>query len=147
MILPIYILAITNIPKVGRKTAIKLIRGFDRALETDEDFFSFVEFVESKHPGKTKEWDAGKALESANLCLENSSLHGISITTYWDNDYPELLKITDDPPVMLHHKGNLKCLNETRLGPPGLIWFYSRQLTECHQRSDLHPWRHWIDGF
>jgi DNA processing protein len=112
VILPIYILAITNIPKVGRKTAIKLIREFDRALETEEDFFLFVEFVESKHPGKTKEWDAGKALESANLCLENSSLHGISITTYWDTDYPELLKTTDDPPIMLHHKGNLKCLNE-----------------------------------
>lgn len=49
----------------------------------------------------------GNPLESAKLIFDKCASSSIRILDYWDEDYPELLRQINKPPVILYCKGNL----------------------------------------
>jgi DNA processing protein len=62
--------------------------------------------------------------------------HGIQSLTFWDDDYPALLKEIYDPPLVLYLKGNLQLLKTRMLGIVGarLMSAYGR-----HSLNKLIP--------
>jgi len=46
--------------------------------------------------------------------------HGAKIVTFWDSDYPEILKTIHDPPILLYVKGELDGKEEKRIAVVGM---------------------------
>lgn len=55
------------------------------------------------------------ACEKANEIIELSNKREVKIVTFLDQEYPVRLKNITDPPAVLYYKGNIRCLNASRV--------------------------------
>lgn len=102
-----YILWLADIPGIGSKTALNLIRYFGSAENVHE--CSFTELMSS---GLVNEKAAGSIIKNRRMeylddYLKNVKENGIKVHTIFDEEYPENLRNIYDPPLILYVKGEL----------------------------------------
>ncbi|OQP57842.1 DNA-processing protein DprA [Niastella populi] len=107
------IVSLLQLPKVGRKTALKLLTALDHSVSDKQDLIDYVK--EQAGSMRLPEYSAAAydlAFGHAEQILEQSEKAGISVISVLDEDYPKQLRETPDPPVTLSYKGNIKVLSE-----------------------------------
>lgn len=62
---------------------------------------------------------ACEAHEFARRQLELAQQRGCALITFWDDDYPELLKKINDPPALLYLKGGLQAADQNAIAVVG----------------------------
>ena len=79
------------------------------------------------------------AYEKAKKIIEEHTVKGIGIVTYYDSNYPQILKgtISEDgkvaPPLVLYYKGDLSIAQD-----PGLAIIGTREITEAGEKAGLY---------
>lgn len=109
-----YVLALLSIPGVGRRKAFHILRAyptasslFDATSEERARVFKNVKTLSADLLVETFEI----RLQKASFLAEKHREAGIRILTHADSDFPKLLKIIDDPPIVLFLKGNPELIN------------------------------------
>lgn len=99
------IINLLNVPKIGPQKVLALFS----KIQTEDNIFSLsereicsVEGIDQKSVKailRYNDFDFGKRL------IENTIKSKINILTFWDKDYPQLLKKIYDPPILLFSIG------------------------------------------
>jgi len=118
-----YILTLALIPGVGRATIKKIIDAslqpdlysFNKSSEQDlRSIFELLQFIRRKYV-KTLHFDNFKKYyEEALKKLELSRNEGVHVINITEDYYPPKLKSLNDPPVLLHIKGNIDVLKKPK---------------------------------
>ena len=108
-----FIIKMLQLPRIGKKTAFKLLSNCDIPIESNEDL---IEFLQSR-PGKLKlpnysDIDFQNAFMKADQILLESDKQHIKIISYFEDEYPRLLKDIPDFPLILNYKGNLNSVSD-----------------------------------
>ncbi len=94
-----------NVPKVGPQKVRNLVSKFN----IPENIFSLTEHelcrVEGIDQKSAKAIRSFKDFKIGEKLAEKTILRGITISTLWDKEYPQLLKKIYDPPVLLYSIG------------------------------------------
>lgn len=106
-----FVILTSLLPKIGRKTAFKILNKLNFKISNNEDLFSFIEEQNKSSFNKEDKIKAENKLEQIKIGNEKND---IKIVSYFDNDYPDKLKKASDPPLFLNYKGNKKLLNHTQ---------------------------------
>ena len=67
---------------------------------------SIYSYLKEKHQGQLQ-----PQITSAKEILSSSERFGLSLLSFWDDAYPEILRSIKDPPAVLYLKGNTSLLN------------------------------------
>jgi DNA processing protein len=115
---PSQILAINLINGVGPQSLRKFVKyisdnsfSFDTHPSTIEGYFSEIAKIDKRVKLPVIQ-DIKLALEEAEAIIEKSNNSNIKMISYLDKDFPPLLKLIDDYPVLLHYKGDINTLQE-----------------------------------
>lgn len=132
------VLALSSIPGLGPYRIRNLVGQFgspQAVLEASRNALCSVEGVDEKTARSIKIGVDASFVEKQITLAEKKSVRLIS---FWDDDYPELLKAIYDPPVLLYIKGSLKDLPLRRIAIVGMrsASEYGRTIAE-HFASDL----------
>ena len=124
------IIILLNLPGIGRKTAFKIC---DLATlkdnMSDQDLFEFISEIKAKKQVNRMPFitsnDFKKARGKADEIMVISEKMKIGICSFFDQEFPEKLKDSIDPPIILNYKGDIKQINEK----PGIAIIGTRQPT------------------
>jgi DNA processing protein len=121
------VLTLLELPSIGRKTAIKLIRGLSYSVSRIEDMKDWLgeAFPTGKKIQAFSAIQFNQAFGEAKRILEGSEKKGINTLTFLHPHYPTLLKQSLDPPPVLYYKGNIQNLNAL----PGVAIIGTREPT------------------
>ena len=101
------LLSLMSIPGIGPHRIRRLVGRFGSAgaaLKAGKSALLQVEGIDEKTAYAIRH----KAEPSfAELQLKKAQSHGVRLVSYWNEEYPESLKRTYDPPVLLFVKGSL----------------------------------------
>ena len=127
-----YILTLLQLPKIGRKTAYKIINDLDHNISALSDLTDFVnEKVNNYGLPEYTNVDFDTAYLKAQSILERSELAGISVISFNDAKYPKLLQNCFDKPILLNYCGNIETLNSM----PTVAVIGTREPTEFGQKA------------
>lgn len=103
-----YIIKLLELPKVGRKTALRLINEISFRISSDNDLMDFIsEKANSFRLPNYSLSDFETAFRSADEIIELSERKNIKIISFLDSLYPTQLKDIFDFPIILNYIGNL----------------------------------------
>ena len=112
------ILAISLIKGVGPQSLRKFVKyitdnsfNFDMHYSTIEGYFSELSELDKRVKLPTVQ-DIKFAIEQSENISNDSLNANIKTISYLEVDFPPLLKLLDDYPVLLHYKGNMHSLKE-----------------------------------
>jgi len=107
-----FIIALLHLPKIKRKTAYDLLITLDRDILSIGEL---IEYVSDKGDMKLKSVlsvdDFDNALNLAWQILQQSATYNIKMVSVLDDDYPKLLRQSNDPPVILNYIGDITSLS------------------------------------
>lgn len=108
-----YILKTLCLKKIGRKTAFKLFENLSYKISNNEEWVDFIKEQSShlKLPDYTRT-DFEDAQKQYETILLKSEKDNIKYVSYWDNNYPILLKNIPDKPILLYYIGDISTLNK-----------------------------------
>lgn len=110
-----HIIYTLQIPKIGKKTAFKIFKEYDeKVIKSDSDFKSFIFKISSKYDkilGNISDVSLETFILKGKEIISKSEEEGINIISYFDDDYPNNLKIQLDRPIVINYKGDLNLLN------------------------------------
>jgi DNA processing protein len=101
------LLRLISVPKVGPRRVRLLVSRFGSAsavFRASRSELAAVEGIDEATGRAVLERSDGRFAEQE---AERAARHGVRLMTFWDEDYPELLKAIHDPPVLLYVKGPL----------------------------------------
>jgi DNA processing protein len=114
----IQILAISLIKGVGPQSLRKFVKyitdnsfNFDMHYSTIEGYFSELSDIDKRVKLPTVQ-DIKFAIEQSDIIANNSIDANIKTISYLDLEFPPLLKLLDDYPVLLHYKGDINSLKQ-----------------------------------
>lgn len=103
------ILALQSTDKLGEKTLLNLLREFpDLSLDdllNNSDVHKALKYKSVVEKVSNINYLENKIIH-ANKLIEEHAKNGIEILSLHSPEYPELLKLIEDPPVLLYCKGN-----------------------------------------
>ncbi len=104
-----YLVALNLIPNIGFKRSKQLLDHFGGKYE---NIFKVPAKTISDILGmrKTPDYNPHEILEKTEEEIEKANEAGIKIITIEDNEYPDILKQTHSPPIVLYTKGDISCL-------------------------------------
>lgn len=112
LIAPEYFVKLLQLPKIGKKTALKMVAQLNFRITHDQDLLDFIEDCSTKIKlPQFTESVIEKAFQQAEMILDLSDKLGIRLISYLDTAYPQSLLKTDDFPIVLNYKGNIDSLN------------------------------------
>ncbi|NCB43390.1 MAG: DNA-processing protein DprA [Clostridia bacterium] len=107
-----YIIKLLHLPKIGRKTAKKIINKLSCKISNDSDLFNFIsEIRDELRLPIYSEKDKNNVNSKWSEIIEESDKHDIKIISYMDAEYPKNLLKIDDFPLILNCKGDLLSIN------------------------------------
>ena len=119
------ILALLALKGVGRTTARRVL--FHASQPASIESLSSPDLPDSvRDPAAVSE-----AYEYADEVLQKSKANGIRTLTIFDQDYPAILRSIDDPPLLLHTKGDTSLLTHW----PAVAIIGTREPTPYGERS------------
>ncbi|MFY0626171.1 MAG: DNA-processing protein DprA [Reichenbachiella sp.] len=104
-------LTIISLKGIGRKKAFKIAADFlksENVIELRKFLVDHKQITKAKISSEDIETSESAALE----LIGKSNREGIGIVSFYDDNYPQMLKNISDPPFILNYKGNIKLLNE-----------------------------------
>jgi len=106
------IIKLLSMPKIGRKTALKLIAEINFNISNDNDLIDFINDKRSSFslPQYSKS-DFENAFREAEEILIHSEKNNIKIISFQDKSYPKLLSAISDFPIVLNYIGSLENLS------------------------------------
>ncbi|TDE17191.1 DNA-processing protein DprA [Dyadobacter psychrotolerans] len=104
------ILKVICLPSISRKTSFALLNMIADQIVTEAELVEFIEQSDLLSNTLNKS-DFETAFCRAEEVYEKSMTAGIKLISYFDGQYPKLLRTTDDPPLMLSAKGNYDDIN------------------------------------
>lgn len=134
MLSKIHIISLLHLKGIARKTVFKISNYLNTYFDSDNDFIDTIVHYQTKsvipNLKNVKPDDVKFALEKSNEILRISEERGISIITFYDKEFPIILKNTSDPPIILNCKGNLNALKSF-----GVAIIGTREPTENGQKA------------
>lgn len=107
------IIKMLQLPKVGRKTSLKLIDNLAFSINSEKDLSEYIkESASILGLPQYSEGDFEKAYSKAEEIISNSEKKNIKIISCYDIEYPAKLREIDDFPILLNYIGNIKPLND-----------------------------------
>jgi len=106
------VLKVLSLPKVGRKTAFKLLARLSYPVTSNQDLIDFITENKVLIKGELAPADMKAAFDRAEVIIESSEKGHIRLVSFYDQLYPELLRDTNDPPLLLSIKGNVSRVNK-----------------------------------
>lgn len=138
-----YLLAIKSFEGIGTVKLLKIgnyVEDKNIAISSPSDLVPILDDLKIKvKKEKVTTEMLQKALGVARRTIEYNLQSGIGITTYYDEDYPSILRdtINEDgkiaPPMVLYYKGDLSI---TRM--PGLAVIGTREITDFGKKAGLY---------
>ena len=138
-----YLLAIKSFEGIGTVKLLKIgnyVEDKNIAISSPSDLVPILDDLKIKvKKEKVTTEMLQKALGVARRTIEYNLQAGIGITTYYDEDYPSILRdtINEDgkisPPMVLYYKGDLSI---TRM--PGLAVIGTREITDFGKKAGLY---------
>ncbi len=113
------LLGLYSIPSIGPAKMRNLIAAFgspENVLDASARQLMSVEGVEKKTAEKIKEGPNDQFVKSQ---IEKIHEYDVTLLSYWDEKYPELLKKIYDPPAFLFFKGNMKAFENAAVAIVG----------------------------
>jgi len=113
------LLGLYSIPSIGPAKMRNLIAAFgspENVLDASARQLMSVEGIEKKTAEKIKE---GPNEQFIKLQIEKLHEFDVTLLSYWDEKYPELLKKIYDPPAFLFFKGNMKAFENAAVAIVG----------------------------
>lgn len=112
-----FVLGLLQIKGLGRKSVINLIKSFSiDDVSNYNDLLDQIKDVRYRKLVKRlpafEDSDVLAGIDDANFLLEKSENNGVSVVSYWENGYPYKFIEAEDPPLLIHYKGELPILNE-----------------------------------
>lgn len=108
-----FVIKLLQLDNIGRAKALKIISSTDYFIESDRELITAVQGQSGSYNiPHYNDYDFENAFRKADQIISRSEKQGIKFITYWDNEYPELLKGIKDFPIILNFQGNLKSLSE-----------------------------------
>lgn len=112
-----HIVKLLQLEKLGRTSAFKLCEiGLNENIQDDKDLMDFVSRCignkDVKRLPTYSESDFIKAFKKGDRILEDSFDNNIEIISFFDDQFPALLKEIKNPPILLNFKGDYKRINE-----------------------------------
>lgn len=103
-----FILSLLQLPKVGRKSAWKIVKAHSDIARSVDELFDMV----SRTPGAPKVTilDVERAWEDAEISLKEAAKKKIHVLAATREEFPKWLKDIPDPPIVLFIKGNEDCI-------------------------------------
>jgi DNA processing protein len=111
----IFIEVTLAIPKIGRKTALKILNNLNHRISDYLDLYDFLREcnIKLKTPFVEKvEFD--KVVSSIKRTAELNEQLSIQTISIYDKNYPTKFKTESDLPILLYCKGNLELLNHSK---------------------------------
>lgn len=105
-----FLLILFQLPKIGRKTAISIINECDFDINSDSDFKQLIKGLPAKF--NFSDLDMNNAFCKAESIMEKSEVAGIKLFSFFDDDYPPVLKKIDNPPLFINVKGDIQLLHK-----------------------------------
>lgn len=111
------VLALQLTEKLGEKTLLNLLRNFPEIkiddLCNNQEVHKVLKYKSVIEKIKDKEY-LDKAFVKAEKLINEHKREGIDIISLHSLDYPELLKLIEDPPPILYCKGNIDLLKNSK---------------------------------
>jgi DNA processing protein len=124
-----YLLALKSLPGIGTQKLLKIgnhIESCDVKLNSVTDLIPVLKSLKIKvNKEEVSQEVLEEAMVSAKRTIEMNEQKGIRITTYYDEDYPAILRETInedgkvDPPMILYYKGDLSITKMPQLAVIG----------------------------
>jgi DNA processing protein len=113
----IQILKILNLRGVGRRTAFAICENAGHgAIENDNDLYDLIQGCIANNKIRTfAVYDKNTvfaAFSKAEETLQKSFTKNIKVLSFFEKDFPVSLKAIEDPPILLHLKGDYNLLNK-----------------------------------
>ncbi|WP_440977678.1 DNA-processing protein DprA [Sedimentibacter sp. LTW-03] len=107
-----FILALLQMPKVGRKTVQKIYHKYKNVSIDENIYKEILEFIVKNNKAQTNLNDNAihNYIENAENIIKESKSQNIQTISIFDKDYPSKLRDISDPPVVIFVKGNKDCL-------------------------------------
>lgn len=137
-----YLLALKSLEGIGAKKLLKIgnhIEDNGIAISSVEDLIPVLKTLKIKVKKEdVTAYMLEDAICSAHQAIDANKRAGIGITTYYDEDFPAILRDTIneegklDPPVVLYYKGDLSI---TKM--PGLAIIGTREITDFGSKAGM----------
>ena len=115
-----YLIALNQIDKVGDRRISELINHYESVENIFEDKEENIKsLIEKKFKSQIGKFEKNEILDKARNIIEKSNDYGIGILSLFDDEYPFNLKQIDNPPYILHYKGDLKKLRRNSIAIVG----------------------------
>lgn len=125
-----FILTLQLLDGIGNKTIFKIIDLISSPIESLEELCTFWGTLKGKKFQNISKEDIEDANLVARRIISNSKRNDIGIISYYDTEYPEILKTCTsedgkiDPPLILYYRGDLSILKK-----PGIAVIGTREPT------------------
>lgn len=104
-------LMILNISNISKIKLIKEYKDEEEIYKKITSIYSKSNYLKGKLTNASKE----EILEKAKILEAWNKKNNVMFITINDKEYPEELKLIDEPPYGLFYKGNIKCLNNKKV--------------------------------
>lgn len=124
------ILTLQQLGGIGNKTILKMVKLINTSITSPEELYSFLKEQKGKKIEAIVKDDVINANQQAKRIIENSNKHSIGLISYYDIEFPDILRNTInedgklDPPVLLWYRGDLSLLRM-----PGIAVIGTREVT------------------
>ncbi len=130
------IITLQQLNGVGNKTIFNIANQVETTITTLSELYNFWRTLKGKKYETIKAKDMENANIAARKIIERSEKEGLGIISYYDSQYPVILKsCTDekgklDPPIILYYRGNIKALEM-----PGIAIIGTREPTSNGEKA------------
>lgn len=127
---PEMILTLQQMKGIGNKTILKMAKLMNTSITSPEELFSFLKGQRGKKIESIAKADVISANQQAKRIIGNSNKHSIGLISYYDIEFPDMLRNTinedgkSDPPLLLWYRGDLSVLKM-----PGIAVIGTREVT------------------
>ena len=125
-----YILTLQLLEGIGNKTIFKIVDQINTPIESLTELCAFWRTLKGKKYQNISDDDILDANAAARRIISNSERNDIGLISFYDPEFPEILKsCTDengklDPPLLLYYRGDISVLKK-----PGVAVIGTREPT------------------
>lgn len=133
------VLTLQQLPGIGNKTIFKIAEQVKSPLTSLSELCEFWASLKGKKFESITSEDLEDAYRSANRIIKRAEIEGVGIMSYFDSEYPEILKscVSEDgkldPPIILYYRGDTKALEK-----PGIAVIGTREPTPNGEKAGIH---------
>lgn len=130
------ILTLQQLDGIGNKTIFKIADAVRTSIQGIEQLCQFWKTLKGKKLESINTEDLENAYKKALYILSKCKQEDVGIISYYESDYPEILRDCKnedgklDPPILLYYRGNLKALEH-----PGIAVIGTREPTPNGEKA------------